>query len=94
MVPAPYAGAYTAGSNVHYHYSAGIPTTQQPISFGNVIAPQHCQGVSTTMAQQNRHFNYEHQDALPTGSSNETHPYTNKDPLSILSDAANVSEKM
>ena len=93
MIP-PYAGTYTAGSNVHYPYSAWNSTTQQPISFGNVIAPQHCPGVSTAMAHQNPHFNYEHQDALPTGSSNETHQYTSKDPLNILSDAANVSEKM
>ena len=86
----PYAGTYTAGSNVHYPYSAWNSTTQQPISFGNVIAPQHCPGISTAMAHQNPHFNYEHQDTLPTGSSNETHQYTNKDPLNILS----VSEKM
>jgi len=93
MIP-PYAGTYTAGSNVHYPYSAGISTTQQPISSGNVIAPQHCPGVSTAMAHQNLHLNYEHQEALPAGSSNEIHQYTNKDPLNILSDAANVSEKM
>ena len=92
MIP-PYTGTY-AGSNVHYPYSAGITTTQQPISFGTVIAPRNCQGVNAAMAHQNLQFNYEHQDTLPTGSSSETHQYTNKDPLHMLSDAANVSEKM
>lgn len=90
----PYMIPPYTGGNVHYPYSAGIPTTQQPISFGNVIAPQQCQGVSTAMAHQNLHFNYEQQDALPTGSCSETHQHTNKDPLGILSDAADVSEKM
>lgn len=87
----PYMNPHYAMGNVHNPYTAGLPTTQQPISFGNVIAPQHFQGVGTAM-QHNFQFG-DHHDRFMPASSSET-DYTDKAALDILVDVANVSEKM